>query len=71
MTHTEHSFIANVLVEAGYFVFSIQHDLEKGPSFPKTKNLFERRKPLWERGVKNILSVISYLKKKRPSLKLG
>lgn len=69
--NTEYSFIANDLAAQGYFVASIQHDLKNDPELPRTGNLFERRKPLWERGVQNILFVISELKKTNPNLDLS
>ena len=50
--NTEYSFIANVLADKGYFVISIQHDLESDAPLPRTGNLFERRK--------NFLSLISF-----------
>ncbi len=56
--NTEYSFIANALATRGYFVVSIQHDLETDKPLPTTGNLFDRRKPLWERGVQNILFVM-------------
>lgn len=45
--NTEYSFIANALAANGYFVVSIQHDLETDKPLPTTGNLFDRRKPLW------------------------
>lgn len=60
--NTEYSFIANALAARGYFVISIQHDLKTDKQLPLGTNLFENRKPLWERGVKNILFVIDTLK---------
>lgn len=59
----EYTFIAEPLAKQGYFVVSIQHDLPDDPELPRTGNLYERRKPLWERGVKNILFVISELER--------
>lgn len=44
--NTEYSFIANALAARGYFVLSIQHDLETDKALPTTGNLFDRRKPL-------------------------
>ena len=62
--NTEYSFLVNALTADGYFVVSIQHDLDSDAPLPRTGNLFERRKPLWERGVKNILFVLEELKTK-------
>lgn len=69
--NTEYSFIANALATCGYFVASIQHDLETDEPLPRTGNLFKLRKPFWERGVKNILFVIDELKKMEPNLNLN
>ncbi len=66
--NSEYSFIANSLANHGYFVISIQHDLENDTPLPRTGNLFERRKPLWDRGVKNIFFVLDELKKRRLNL---
>lgn len=69
--NTEYSFIADTLAARGYFVASIQHDLETDKPLPTTGNLFDRRKPLWEHGAQNILFVISELKKLEPQLDLS
>lgn len=69
--NTEYTFIANALANLGYFVVSIQHDLASDPVLPKTGNLFQERKPFWERGVLNILFAISELKKIKPYLDLS
>jgi len=57
--NTEYSFIAEPLCREGYFVVCIQHDFPEDPELPRTGNLFERRKPIWESGVQNILFVLS------------
>jgi pimeloyl-ACP methyl ester carboxylesterase len=62
--NTEYSFLANALATGGYFVVSIQHDLESDVPLLRTGNLYERRKPLWERGVQNIMFVLKELKTK-------
>jgi len=69
--NTEYSFIAYSLAARGYFVVSIQHDLETDKPLPTTGNLFDRRKPLWERGVQNISFVIGELQKIKPQLDLS
>ena len=69
--NTEYSFLANALAANGYFVVSIQHDLKSDPPLAQTGNLFERRKPLWERGSTNILYVIKELNRINPSLNLS
>ena len=62
--NTDYSFIAHRLVEFGYFVVSIQHDLPTDEPLARTGNIYELRKPIWERGVDNINFVISWLKAK-------
>jgi predicted esterase len=69
--NTEYSFIASALAAHGYFVVSIQHDLETDTPLPTTGTLFDRRKPFWERGVQNILFVMSELKKIEPQIDLS
>lgn len=69
--NTEYSFIANALAARGYFVASIQHDLERDNPLPTTGNLFDRRKPLLERGVQNILFVMNELQKIESQLDLN
>jgi peptidoglycan-N-acetylglucosamine deacetylase len=65
--NTEYSFIACYLSSRGYRVVSIQHELVNDPPELSTGTLFERRKPLWERGVQNILFVISELHRIYPT----
>jgi predicted dienelactone hydrolase len=66
--NTEYSFLAEALSQFGYFIVSIQHDMPNDPPLPKSKNIFDHRKPMWERGVQNILFVINELKKEKPHL---
>ncbi|MCC2667288.1 MAG: Acyl-CoA N-acyltransferase [Gammaproteobacteria bacterium] len=69
--NTEYSFLANALAANGYFVISIQHDLKLDPPLARTGNLFELRKPVWERGSANILYVIKELNHINPNLNLS
>lgn len=66
--NTEYSFIAKSLAACGYFVVSIQHDLDTDEPLPRTGDLFERRKPLWERGTQNILFTLDQFKKENSHL---
>ncbi|MBN9543308.1 MAG: alpha/beta hydrolase [Alphaproteobacteria bacterium] len=61
--NTEYSFIANHLAEKGYFVASIQHDLDSDKPLPRTGDLFKRRMPFWHKGAQNISFVISEFQK--------
>ena len=64
--NTAYSYIANNLAAYGYLVASIQHEMPGDEPMPATGNIFETRKPYWQRGVENILFVIRELKKRRP-----
>jgi len=61
--NTEYLFIANHLAEKGYFVASIQHDLDSDQPLPRTGDLFKLRMPFWQRGTQNISFVISEFQK--------
>lgn len=65
---TAYTFIANDLAKQGYFVVSVQQDLESDPALPRKGNLQLKRLPFWERGVKNIKYVLSELQKTYGSL---
>ena len=69
--NTEYSFLAKALASRGYYVVSIQHDLKTDPPLAKTGGLLARRKPLWKRGVLNILFVMSELHRIEPHLDLN
>jgi predicted esterase len=58
-----YSFIANKLAESGYLVISICHDLNSDEPLAREGNLYELRKPVWERGILNIQFIISEMKK--------
>lgn len=47
---------------------SIQHDLKTDPDLPKTGSLYQRRMPLWKRGVENIQFVLKELKRVSPTI---
>jgi peptidoglycan/xylan/chitin deacetylase (PgdA/CDA1 family) len=68
MKNSEYSFIANSLAAQGYFVASIQHDIEGDPNLPMEGKLDAERKSHWERGVKNIQFVLEELKRTDPTL---
>lgn len=69
--YSEYSFLANALNQQGYNVVSIQHDNSNDPPLTKVGTVFNRRKPMWERGVHNILFVISELEKIKPHFNLN
>ncbi|MDP1723499.1 MAG: alpha/beta fold hydrolase [Alphaproteobacteria bacterium] len=68
VTYKDYQFIANHLAKLGFFVVSIQHDLKTDSKIPRTGNIFQRRMPMWERGVQNINFVLDELKRINPNL---
>ncbi|QDA58829.1 serine aminopeptidase domain-containing protein [Hymenobacter jejuensis] len=66
--NTAYSFIAQNLVAHGYVVASIQHELPTDAPMATTGNLFEIRKPVWERGVQNMLFVLQEMQRRQPKL---
>lgn len=66
--NTDYRYIANDLAISGYFVVTVQHDLATDDSLPKTGDIYKLRKPIWDRGVKNIFFVTSKIKNQYPQL---
>ncbi|KOY88241.1 hypothetical protein AD998_15585 [bacterium 336/3] len=58
-SNTEYSYIAKRLINLGYVVVCIQHEQPKDEEMPSPEN----RKPVWERGVKNVEWVVNSMKK--------
>lgn len=69
--NTDYTFLTDALASKGYAIISIQQDLEADSPLPRFGNVFLRRKPLWDRGVQNILFTLFELKKIKPSLDLN
>jgi pimeloyl-ACP methyl ester carboxylesterase len=66
--HTEYSFLANALAARGYYVVSIQHDLDSdGPMVTKAGEEFAGRHLHYSRGIYNILFAIEQLKNIQPN----
>jgi predicted peptidase len=63
-----YSYLTEFLAAKGFFVVSIQHELSTDSLLPLTGNPQIVRRPFWERGADNILSVINELKKTNPDL---
>jgi pimeloyl-ACP methyl ester carboxylesterase len=59
-----YSFIAHPLAERGYLVASVQHDLPGDEPLVRTGDLFELRRPAWQRGAQNIVFVTNALNAK-------
>jgi hypothetical protein len=67
-TKMDYGFIAKKLVEYGYFVVTIQHDLPSDAPIQGSGNIRELRQPFWDAGVKSVLYVLTYLKHIQPGL---
>lgn len=63
-----YSYLTTYLASKGYFVISVQHELQTDSLLPLTGNLQVLRRPFWERGADNILFVINEIKKTNPDL---
>jgi peptidoglycan-N-acetylglucosamine deacetylase len=66
--NTGYTFIANALAAQGYYVLSVQQDLDTDLDLPRSGNLYQKRMPFWERGVKNLKFVISTLRRTNSEL---
>ncbi|PQJ09901.1 alpha/beta hydrolase [Flavipsychrobacter stenotrophus] len=67
-TYKYYSSIANCLAAHGYFVASIQHELETDSLVPSIGKPYVVRMSNWVRGTENILFVINDLKKTHKQL---
>lgn len=64
---TDYSFLSNLLAARGYLAVSIQHDLSSdAPLMTKNGELYVGRRPVYERGVSNIMFVLDALAKVQP-----
>lgn len=63
-SHRAYSFIADALAQHGCLVLSVQHERPDDAPMAREGNLYELRKPIWERGVTNLLFVRESLRKK-------
>lgn len=68
LKNSEYSFIANSLAKRGYLVISIQQNLKTDKELSKNGSLFQRRMPMWERGVENIQFVLKEFNRIKPGI---
>jgi len=68
MDPTAYGFIARQLMDDGYLVVSVQHQLPTDPPLASTGDLYTLRRPTWERGVANLRCVLSNLKRDFPQV---
>ena len=67
-TNKYYSFLTKNLASKGYFVISIQNELPTDELLPTSGNLKVLRRPIWERGCKNIMFTLNEFKKTNPEL---
>jgi len=65
--NTDYSYIAHQLANDGYLVLSIQFVLPEDEPMATTGNIYELRKPVWERGVASIQFTMNELKSVFPT----
>jgi len=68
MPPSAYGFIARKLVDEGYLVVGVQHQLPADAPLAMVGDLYALRKPTWERGVANLRFVISTLRRDFPRL---
>lgn len=66
--YLKYSHITRYLAFKGYYVISIQHELQNDSLLAMEGNLYKNRMSNWEKGVQNILFVINKMKEKKPHL---
>ncbi|MBK9992170.1 MAG: alpha/beta hydrolase [Verrucomicrobia bacterium] len=68
MPPTAYGFIARKLVDMGYLVVSVQHQLTTDAPLATAGDLQVLRRPVWERGVVNLRYVLTTLKRDYPKI---
>lgn len=66
-SYLHYSYLTEYLASKGYFVVSIQHELQTDSLIPSGDPQIVRR-PFWEQGADNILFIINELKRSNPGL---
>ncbi|MFK7783992.1 MAG: alpha/beta fold hydrolase [Crocinitomicaceae bacterium] len=65
---TEYSYITEALAQNGYYVISIQHEIQTDEMIPSGENIIELRMPNWKEGIKSMEQVIEFVKTESPSI---
>jgi pimeloyl-ACP methyl ester carboxylesterase len=66
----DYSFLARALTAEGYAVVGIQHDVPTDPPMATTGDLYTLRKPVWERGVKDIQFITANIRATYPNVRV-
>jgi predicted peptidase len=67
-SYLAYSYLTSFLASKGFFVASIQHELQTDSLIPSAGIPQIVRRPFWDRGANNILFAINELKKSNPQL---
>jgi dienelactone hydrolase len=65
---TEYNYITEALAEKGYYVVSIQHEIQTDEMLPSAENMIEARTPNWREGIKSMEEVVKFVKTEAPSI---
>jgi predicted peptidase len=69
--YTNYSYLTEKLASYGFWVMSIQHELKEDPLLPQGTNVYELRKPFWDRGMRNIFFAIEEFKRTFPNKRIS
>lgn len=67
-SNTEYSYITEKLAKKGYYVISIQHEIQTDEMLPSGDDIMTLRAPNWREGIKSIKEVMNYVKKSTPTI---
>lgn len=67
-SNTEYSYITQELAQHGYFVLSIQHEIQSDEMLPSGDDIIQLRMPNWNEGIKSIEQVLNYVKETNPNI---
>jgi pimeloyl-ACP methyl ester carboxylesterase len=66
LKNTEYGFLARALAANALLVLSVQHDLPGDPPLATGHDLYNRRRPRWEEGVRNLRFVLAQARRRWP-----
>ncbi len=65
---TEYTYIAQELAQTGYYVVSVQHEIQGDELIPSGDDIIKLRTPNWEKGIKNMNEVLKFVKQNVPTI---
>lgn len=66
-----YTYLTKNLARKGYWVLSIQHELPSDEPLPFGDNIYEKRFPIWERGMMSIEATIAHFRLQHPTIKIS